>query len=223
MIFFSKHNNASRHSSSTEACVSILGLFIACGILGGLAALIYGIKILFFFLLTSKKYSFILGLVRGISSGTIGGGIVLGVSLICAVILTIVFVCCLKKTDGNSDANEQRSAGNHPHHRNNNNNHHHHHHHQQQHNRQGNHGHIPTSEMTRVSEVQRYDHHHHQQQPNGHDIQMLSYNHNELADSANSSHSRQMPLSPSKVPSSIQFNPSNSASNNQNRNNYNRH
>ncbi|CAF1368874.1 unnamed protein product [Adineta steineri] len=222
MIFFSKHNNASRHSSSTEACVSILGLFIACGILGGLAALIYGIKILFFFLLTSKKYSFILGLVRGISSGTIGGGIVLGVSLICAVILTIVFVCCLKKTDGNSDANEQRSAGNHPHHRNNNNNHHHHHH-QQQHNRQGNHGHIPTSEMTRVSEVQRYDHHHHQQQPNGHDIQMLSYNHNELADSANSSHSRQMPLSPSKVPSSIQFNPSNSASNNQNRNNYNRH
>ncbi|CAF1420517.1 unnamed protein product [Adineta steineri] len=203
MIFFSKHNNASRHSSSTEACVSILGLFIACGILGGLAALIYG-------------------LVRGISSGTIGGGIVLGVSLICAVILTIVFVCCLKKTDGNSDANEQRSAGNHPHHRNNNNNHHHHHH-QQQHNRQGNHGHIPTSEMTRVSEVQRYDHHHHQQQPNGHDIQMLSYNHNELADSANSSHSRQMPLSPSKVPSSIQFNPSNSASNNQNRNNYNRH
>jgi hypothetical protein len=43
MIFFSKRNNALAQSSNTEACISILGLAAAIGLLGGAAALIYGI------------------------------------------------------------------------------------------------------------------------------------------------------------------------------------
>ena len=43
MIFFSKQKNGGQRSSSTEACVSILGLFVAVGVVGGLAALIYGL------------------------------------------------------------------------------------------------------------------------------------------------------------------------------------
>lgn len=42
MIFFSKRDNTGGQSSNIEACVSILGLFLAIGIFGGLAALIYG-------------------------------------------------------------------------------------------------------------------------------------------------------------------------------------
>jgi hypothetical protein len=42
MIFFSKRNNAPEQESTTEACVSIIGLILAIGLIGGLGTLIYG-------------------------------------------------------------------------------------------------------------------------------------------------------------------------------------
>jgi hypothetical protein len=42
MIFFSKRTHRNEYSSDRQACLFIVGLFIAIGIIGGLAALIYG-------------------------------------------------------------------------------------------------------------------------------------------------------------------------------------
>jgi hypothetical protein len=44
MIFFSKRSREQEPSSNSEACLSILGLFLAIGIIGGAAGLIYGKK-----------------------------------------------------------------------------------------------------------------------------------------------------------------------------------
>jgi hypothetical protein len=50
MIFFSKRDDAARQSSNMEACVSILGLILAVGLVGGLTVLIYGIFIFVYLL-----------------------------------------------------------------------------------------------------------------------------------------------------------------------------
>ena len=44
MIFLSKRPHKSDGSSGKEACLSIIGLFLAIGLIGGLAGLIYGRK-----------------------------------------------------------------------------------------------------------------------------------------------------------------------------------
>jgi len=56
MIFFAKRNNSPTQSSNTEACISILGLAVAIGLLGGAAALIYGMT---FVLHLSYIFSFL--------------------------------------------------------------------------------------------------------------------------------------------------------------------
>ncbi|CAF0907307.1 unnamed protein product [Adineta ricciae] len=77
MIFLSKRPNRSQASSGKEACLSIIGLFLAIGLVGGLTALIYG-------------------LIKGNSSGVIGGGIALGVSIFLTVLFVLLIVFCLK-------------------------------------------------------------------------------------------------------------------------------
>ena len=52
------------------------------------------------------------GIVRDSSTGTIGGGIVFGVSTIFSVILALVFICCLKNNDVNTNTNNERSSAN---------------------------------------------------------------------------------------------------------------
>ncbi|UJR30810.1 hypothetical protein I4U23_018328 [Adineta vaga] len=191
MIFFSKQKNNARQTSSSEACISIIGLFIAVGLLGGLSALIYG-------------------LIKGSSSGKIGGGIVLGVSVIAAIIFALVFIFCLKNNNTNSDENDQQSTSNRPR--------------QRQQRRHGKHEQTTSREISHVSAVPRYDNrrppplHQQQQQQhtNGHNMQMYSQNPNthSLNDSSYYNQNKQVPLSPSKVPSSIHLNQSHNSLNN---------
>ncbi|CAF3617770.1 unnamed protein product [Rotaria sordida] len=89
MIFISKRNIRHRYSSNQEACFSIVGLFLAIGFIGGLTGLIYG-------------------LVKGSSSGTIAGAIVLGASIFLIVIFIFIVVLCLKNNNMNSNTNQQQ-------------------------------------------------------------------------------------------------------------------
>ncbi|CAF0793921.1 unnamed protein product [Rotaria sp. Silwood1] len=89
MIFISKRNIGNGHSSNKEACLSIIGLFLAVGFIGGLAGLIYG-------------------LVKGSSSGTIAGAIVLGISIVLTIIFVFTVVLCLKNNNINSNTNQQQ-------------------------------------------------------------------------------------------------------------------
>ncbi|CAF2371667.1 unnamed protein product [Rotaria sp. Silwood2] len=89
MIFISKRNIGNEHSSNKEACLSIIGLFLTIGFIGGLAGLIYG-------------------LVKGSLSGTIGGAIVLGISIFLTIIFVFTIVICLKNNNINSNTNQQQ-------------------------------------------------------------------------------------------------------------------
>jgi hypothetical protein len=148
-------------------------------------------------------------------SGTIGGAVALGVSLLFSIILALVFVYCLK----NNNVDEQRSV---PHHNK-------HMRHQKQH-RQRTREQTSSHEITVISGVHKFDNQQQQHSSNGHD-----YNHVSppiqsfaLADSTNAGYGRQLPHSPSKT-SSFQFNQGNGSTYNQNqqsnikRENYNRH
>lgn len=42
MLFLTKRNRGDQHRSGKDACLSIIGLFLAIGIIAGLAGLIYG-------------------------------------------------------------------------------------------------------------------------------------------------------------------------------------
>ncbi|CAF1205818.1 unnamed protein product [Rotaria magnacalcarata] len=87
MIFISKHNNERLHSSNKEACLSIIGLFLAIGSIGGLAGLIYG-------------------LVKDNSSATIAGATVLAVSIIFSIMFVFLIVFCLKNNNNDSNTNQ---------------------------------------------------------------------------------------------------------------------
>ncbi|CAF0918071.1 unnamed protein product [Rotaria sordida] len=107
MIFISKRNIRHRYSSNQEACFSIVGLFLAIGFIGGLTGLIYGNekqKYIYYFLLI---FTFS-GLVKGSSSGTIAGAIVLGASIFLIVIFIFIVVLCLKNNNMNSNTNQQQ-------------------------------------------------------------------------------------------------------------------
>ncbi|CAF1102188.1 unnamed protein product [Adineta ricciae] len=182
MIFFSKQKNGGQRSSSTEACVSILGLFVAVGLVGGLAALIYG-------------------LVKGSASGVIGGGVVLGVSVVTGVILALVFIFCLKNVvDESNESNQQATNRGRQRHRR--------HHGERE----------PTTshEVSHVTAMHRYDHQHRPPRTTSDaEIQMYSQNNNHsLTDSTYSNYSKQTPLSPSKVSSSMHLNQSHNSVNN---------
>jgi len=188
----------------------------------------------YFFSIIDIPYFFV-GIIKGNSSGTIGGGVVLGVSVVFSVILALVFVFCLKNNNVDSNINEQRSHRSQHQHKQN--------HHQQQ-NRQIKHEQTSSHEITVISGVHKYDNHpqqqhHHQQQlqqqSNGYGSKMFSppYQSGGLTDSTNSGYGKQVPQSPSKAYSFALLNQSNGSINNQSpqsminantkRNDYNRH
>jgi len=150
MIFLSKQNNTSPgQSSNTEACVSILGLCLAIGLIGGAAALIYGIFI--FILLNYVTYSyFFAGLVKGNLTATIGGGAVFGISALFSIILVLVFIYCLKNNNVNSNINQYPTST-------------HQHQHQHQHNHHVQHGQTSSHELAVISGIHKYDNHSQQQ------------------------------------------------------------
>ncbi|CAF3041117.1 unnamed protein product [Rotaria socialis] len=76
-----------------ESLISIIGLFLACGLLGGLGTLIYG-------------------LIEGNSTGTLGGGVVLGVSAAFSMLLVLFIILCFKNNDVDSNTNERQSSTN---------------------------------------------------------------------------------------------------------------
>ncbi|CAF3306898.1 unnamed protein product [Rotaria socialis] len=87
MIFISKHNNGHLNSSNKEACLSIIGLFLVIGSIGGLAGLIYG-------------------LVKDGSTATIAGAIVLAVSILFSIIFVFLIVFCLNDNNNDSSTNQ---------------------------------------------------------------------------------------------------------------------
>ncbi|CAF3467901.1 unnamed protein product [Rotaria sp. Silwood1] len=91
MIFSLKRSNTQGRSPSIETCVSILGLFLAMGLIGGIGALIYG-------------------LIRPSLTGMIGGGVVFGVSAIFIIILVLVLKGCFKNNNVNSNTNDLQSS-----------------------------------------------------------------------------------------------------------------
>ncbi|CAF3481645.1 unnamed protein product [Rotaria socialis] len=94
MIFSSrKRSNEIRKSPNMESLISIIGLFLACGLLGGLGTLIYG-------------------LIEGNSTGTLGGGVVLGVSAAFSMLLVLFIILCFKNNDVDSNTNERQSSTN---------------------------------------------------------------------------------------------------------------
>jgi hypothetical protein len=226
MLFLSKRDNSSEQSG-TETCVSVLGLLLATGIIGGIAALVYGIFI-FFFKLNFIRYFlfFFVGIIKGNSSGIIGGGVVLGVSVFFSIILALVFVFCLKNNNVNSNINEQRSHTNQRQYKQNR--------HQQQ-NRQIKHEHTSSHQITVISGVHKSNNHPQQQQSNEYGTKnfLPPYQRGGLADSTNSGYGKQIPQSPSKISSFAYSNQSNGSIHNQNyqsptnpnikQNNYNRH
>ena len=143
-------------------------------------------------------------------AGTIGGAVVLGVSLLFSIILALVFVYCLKNNNVNSDSDERRSV---PHH----NKHMRHHNQQRRRTREQTSSH----EITVISGVHKFDNHQ-QYSPNGYDHNHVSPPTQSfgLSDSTNSGYGRQLPQTPSKT-SSFNFN-SNQQSN-MRRDNYDRH
>ncbi|CAF2097726.1 unnamed protein product [Rotaria magnacalcarata] len=94
MIFSSRQrSNGIQRSPNMESYISIIGLFLACGLLGGLSTLIYG-------------------LIKGSSTETFGGGVVLGVSAAFSVLLVLFVILCLKNNDVDSNTNERQSSTN---------------------------------------------------------------------------------------------------------------
>ena len=93
MIFLSRAEPTRR--SGKEACLSIIGFFIAIGIIVGIAGLIFGNKnlrlVCFFNLFV------LLGLVKNYTSATIAGGVVLGVSIFLTILFILTLGSCLKK------------------------------------------------------------------------------------------------------------------------------
>lgn len=198
MIFFSKQKNTGQRSSSTEACVSILGLFIAVGFVGGLAALIYGLK---FHPHQCPISIFLIGLIKGSSSGVIGGGVVLGVSVVSGVILALVFIFCLKKAVEESNESNQQATNRAR---------------QRQRRHRGEREPTTSHEVSHATATHRYDHYPRPPQTT-HDAEMQMYSqnhHHSLTDSTYSNYSKQAPLSPSKVPSSMHLNQSHNSVNN---------
>jgi hypothetical protein len=165
MIFLSKQNNTSPgQSSNTEACVSILGLCLAIGLIGGAAALIYGIFIVL--LLNYITYSyFFAGLVKGNLTATIGGAAVFGISALFSIILVLVFIYCLKNNNVNSNINQ--------------------HQHQHQHNHHVQHGQTSSHELAVISGIHKYDNHSQQQQPSKTSSFVLSNQNNGLINNQN--------------------------------------
>jgi Na+-transporting methylmalonyl-CoA/oxaloacetate decarboxylase gamma subunit len=176
---------------------------------------LFTVEIDIFYLIKYEIHLFVVGLVRGNSPATIGGGIALGVSFVFSIILTLVFVYCLKNNNVNSNVHEQRP-----------------HQHQQirhkkQH-RQNNHEQNSSHQVTVISGMHKYDNNHHQQQQpyssNGYGLNHFPppVQNFGLADG------KQLPQSPLKT-SSLYFNQSNGLMLNQNqqanikRDNYNRH
>jgi LPXTG-motif cell wall-anchored protein len=92
MIFLSKNEPTRR--SGRDACSSAVALFIAIGIIAGLAGLIFGKRKkqhFFFFIILH------LGLVTNHLAATIAGGVVLGVSVFLTLLFLLILGTCLKK------------------------------------------------------------------------------------------------------------------------------
>jgi hypothetical protein len=117
MLFLTKrHTGGSGQKSGKETCLSILGLFLAICLIGGLAALIYGRG-------RNENRSFIFmcsfrwlrsGLVVGRLSVTIAGAVVFGVGVLFTVVFILLVFFCLKETTPKSSAgNHQRQQQRH--------------------------------------------------------------------------------------------------------------
>ena len=191
MLYVSKRSTGEQQSSGVETIVSISGLIIAIGFLGGLSSLIYG-------------------LVRGSSQGTIGGGIVLGVSIICGVLLALVFIFCLKNNNNiNSNTQTNQSvgaAGTNKRNRNGN--------HQQKHRaqqRQFKPEHSSSHEITVISGVHTFEKSSQQRQSNDYDMKRIppSRQSSILTESTHSYSGKQGPQSPLKGSSFAYLNQSN--------------
>ncbi|CAF1461521.1 unnamed protein product [Adineta steineri] len=91
MIFLSKRPNRYQGSSTREACLSIVGLFLSIGLIGGLAGLIYG-------------------LVTNSAPSTMFGAIAFSISLFFTIIFILVIIFCLKSVTG--DSNKKRHKQN---------------------------------------------------------------------------------------------------------------
>ncbi|UJR15793.1 hypothetical protein I4U23_002725 [Adineta vaga] len=92
MIFLSKRPHRNEHLSGKEACLSIIGLFLAIGLIGGLAGLIYG-------------------LIKSNSSATIAGGISFGIAVFLTVIFFLMIVFCLNTHQFDSKPNRHHQNG----------------------------------------------------------------------------------------------------------------
>ncbi|CAF2879772.1 unnamed protein product [Rotaria sp. Silwood2] len=179
MIFSSKRSNTRRRTPSVEACVSILGLFVAIGLIGGVAALIY---------------------VKGSLTGTIGGGIVFGVSAIFSIILVLVVKGCLKNNNVDSNTNETHSSADE---------------HQFKRNRQVEHEQVSSHEITVISEMHKYDQQQRQHPYDTNTRSQLVYT-DRLTDSTNQGYGKQIQNSSTKVSSIDYLNQSNHSINHQN-------
>jgi hypothetical protein len=98
MLFLSKRPNRSQNAPGAEACLSIIGLFLAIALISGLAGLIYGQCDPWTSLLISRIRLFPSGLTNNSSSAVVAGAAVFGVSLPLGIIFVLTIVFCLKTT-----------------------------------------------------------------------------------------------------------------------------
>lgn len=158
--------------------------------------------------------NFLLGLVRGSSQGTIGGAIVLGISVVCGVILALILIFCLKNNnvDSNTPTHEQSST-----HQNNKHGHHQRKH--RPHQRQFKPEQTSTHEITVISGVHTLEKQSQQYKPsNEQDIRKISPTRqsNGLGESSYSVNGKQGSQTPMKTASFTYLNQSNSSTHQQN-------
>lgn len=91
MLFLNKRNHTDQRRSGKDACLSIIGLFLAIAIITGLAGLIYGKSMINFISIAIVSC---LGLVKSVMTMIIAFGIVLGVSVVCTVLFILLIVIC---------------------------------------------------------------------------------------------------------------------------------